>query len=188
MIELHQTPYFTKTPKEYQKLFVRDILSTSGSAIYIYPVISSLSQNFIISSKYRINSPLSEQTEVYSYRLRTNILNQVDLNIKNLPNGNVRWASENIVKLFGKYLRPYQNIDLPRIYSFIRDEGSFLIEWNFTHYKVGISVETVIEESSWHFVSDETFGYFAASGNTQNENFDKILEWLIPFIVKNHEA
>jgi len=123
-----------------------------------------------------IPSELSNPTQAFCLGSKKDILDQ-----------DVRLASAQIVDLLDETISPFANIDLPKVYAFIRDDGSFLIEWNFNHYKMGVSIELDISESSWHFVSDENFGYYTASGDTQNKNFGSILEWLIPFVITKRE-
>lgn len=155
-----------------------DAFVTSGSANPVVPMTRMISNRVYSENSYNmwIPSELSNPTQAFCLGSKKDILDQ-----------DVRLASAQIVDLLDETISPFANIDLPKVYAFIRDDGSFLIEWNFNHYKMGVSIELDISESSWHFVSDENFGYYTASGDTQNKNFGSILEWLIPFVITKRE-
>lgn len=45
---------------------------------------------------------------------------------------------------------------LPSVKVATPDDGSILIEWIHKHFRVGISLESNVRESSWYLVSDDT--------------------------------
>ena len=168
----------------YKLIFSSDLIGTSGST-YSIRQITNPRTNRATKGTYEIftQKSLDFGVEELDFRLRCDILDKLRLKIKDLTDQNVKKVSEQILILLERYINPFSNMNLPLFYSFIRDDGSFLIEWNFEHYKLGISIETNISDSSWNFVSDEKFGYFSASGETQNIKFNSILEWLVPFVI-----
>ncbi|MCJ7691152.1 MAG: hypothetical protein MUO60_17815 [Clostridiaceae bacterium] len=52
----------------------------------------------------------------------------------------------------------------------IRDEGSISIEWLFEQFRIGISIETDIDESCWYFVSKPEVGGIMTSGLLLNND------------------
>jgi hypothetical protein len=45
--------------------------------------------------------------------------------------------------------------DLPRVHISRADDESLIVEWPFSHHRLGFSIEPDLVESSWFFVSDE---------------------------------
>jgi hypothetical protein len=178
-------PRITCAPEQYQVLFQGDLIVTSGSTDTFETNYHAISNRILPGNKNitYLLPELSNQTKWFSFGAKKNNFDQVRSKINSITNQDVKSTSEIIVELLDKYISPYGNIDLPKLYSCIRDDGSYLIEWDFEHYKLGISIELKFSESSWYFVSDEFFGYFSVSGETKNKNFPSILEWLIPFMI-----
>ena len=77
-----------------------------------------------------------------------------------------------------------RNVDINRIpplHAVALDDGSFLIEWIFSKYRVGFSLERKRKESIWYLVStiEETI---EASGPLSSTNYKKLLAELILFV------
>jgi len=166
-----------------------DYDQTSGSSVDIIDDPYKITLNEKAEKIYKDDYILEEfnVTEDYEVIETNDLFDEINTNINEITNQEIKEFSEYIVDLILNIISPYLIINLPKPYSFIRDDGSFLLEWPFIHYKIGFSIEIKIHESSWYFISDEKFGYFKAIGDLQNENLASILNWLFPFIIKNKE-
>ncbi len=79
------------------------------------------------------------------------------------------------------------NLDcLPPLSSFLVDDGSIIIEWIFQDARIGFCVEQNGAESSWYLVTNSKFGDISASGYVSVEDNERIVIWLINFIVVHY--
>jgi hypothetical protein len=74
---------------------------------------------------------------------------------------------------------------LPQLHAFPVDDGSLLIEWIFTDFRIGFSIEPDNNESSWYLVANRKYGDINASGYLADIDTQKIILWLINFILVN---
>lgn len=122
-------------------------------------------------------------TSDLSFSINKNVLGKVKKEVGSLENSNVKETALQLVSLLEGIILPNLEAQLPSFVPDIRDDGSFLFEWRFLHYRLGFSIEVDIKESCWYFVSDETLGYYSSSGYTDTPNLNSILEYFIPFII-----
>lgn len=74
---------------------------------------------------------------------------------------------------------------LPPLQAFNLDDGSVVIEWIFSDFRVGFNVEPNSDESGWYLVSNESLGAISASGFTSNIDVKRLILWLLNFILSN---
>jgi len=65
----------------------------------------------------------------------------------------------------------FDNLDFPPLSVSLPESEELLVEWNFEHFKIGLSFETNSEESGWYIVNDGTVNKMTAWGylNSQSE-------------------
>ena len=61
-----------------------------------------------------------------------------------------------------------------------------LIEWIFENFRVGFTIEKNSEESGWYLVSGKNLGQINAYGNLNKADDEKLLSWLLVFVISNH--
>lgn len=61
------------------------------------------------------------------------------------------------------------------------EDGSILVEWIFTDFRIGFSIEPDPDDSSWYLVSNQSLGDIGASGYLTNKNVDTLVLWLLNF-------
>ena len=71
---------------------------------------------------------------------------------------------------------------VPILQLFHVDDGSILIEWIFSDFRIGFSIEPNFEESSWYLVSKKNMGGINASGNLENMDIKSLFLWLFYFV------
>jgi hypothetical protein len=74
---------------------------------------------------------------------------------------------------------------LPPFKAIEGEDESMLIEWIFTNYRVGFTVEVNPEESGWYLISNQALGEIGASGHLLNSNIEKTFLWLLNFVLAN---
>ncbi len=79
----------------------------------------------------------------------------------------------------------YYLSDVSPLYAYRNDDGSLMIEWIFDNFRIGFDFEENHEESGWYIVSNNGNGYANASGLLQNSDTDKILLWVVYYILLN---
>lgn len=72
--------------------------------------------------------------------------------------------------------------DIPPIRLFEGEDGSLSIEWIFEHFRVAFSIENDPEQSSWHLVSDSSFGGINAFGFLSKIELNPLIAWLVCFV------
>ncbi len=76
---------------------------------------------------------------------------------------------------------------LPQVRAFNVDDGSVLLEWIFTDFRIGFNIEPNPEESSWYLVSNKKLGEVGASGFMPRTEIEvkKCIVWLLSFVLSN---
>ena len=74
---------------------------------------------------------------------------------------------------------------LPPLKLKFNDDGSVLIEWIFRDYRVGFSIEPILDESSWYLVSNKNLEELSSSGDLKAKEFESIISSLLPFVLMN---
>lgn len=80
------------------------------------------------------------------------------------------------------------NMDfLPSVRAFNVDDGSVLIEWIFTDFRIGFNIEPNPEDSSWYLVSNKKLGEIGASGYISSAEMETktLVVWLLSFVLSN---
>jgi len=68
---------------------------------------------------------------------------------------------------------------LPPIHAFTPEDGSLLIEWTATHWRIGFSVEQDTKDAGWYLVSDELAGNIRAYGNLAGVDVPWLVKWAL---------
>lgn len=74
---------------------------------------------------------------------------------------------------------------LPPLQAFNVDDGSILIEWIFSDFRIGFNVEPNPEDSGWYLISNKNLGEISASGYTSNIDIKTLALWLFNFALSN---
>jgi len=74
---------------------------------------------------------------------------------------------------------------LPPLQAFNVDDGSVLIEWIFSNFRIGFNIEPNPEDSGWYLVSSKNLGEVSASGYISNINISPLFLWLFNFALSN---
>lgn len=90
---------------------------------------------------------------------------------------------QNLITIFKYY--DFDICALPKLNSFFDEDGSFLIEWIFSNFRIGFNIESKIVDSSWYIVSDSKLGDINAYGLLSSGQNEKLLTWIINFILSN---
>jgi len=72
----------------------------------------------------------------------------------------------------------------PSLKAYEAEDESILIEWIYTNFRIGFTIERNPRESGWYLVSNEKIGNKRASGPLLWSNLEKNLLWLLNFIIK----
>jgi len=72
---------------------------------------------------------------------------------------------------------------LPHLFGFNVDDGSFLIEWIFSDFRIGFNFEQNLNDSSWYLVSNQKYGDINASGFLSIRDSRSLILWLLTFII-----
>lgn len=74
---------------------------------------------------------------------------------------------------------------LPPLNAIEGEDQSILIEWIFTNYRVGFTIEVDSYESGWYLVSNQALGEIGASGHLLNASIERTFLWLLNFVLAN---
>lgn len=70
----------------------------------------------------------------------------------------------------------------PPVRAFNLDDSSTLIEWIFPDFRVGFSIDSNAEDSSWYIVSNENLGYIMQSGYISDSTIGMLVFGLMKFV------
>lgn len=147
-----------------EKFYISQVNQTIGSSIYhnFFPI--TLEDNIIYGA---LNTPL-----------------------KQLQNQEVVKEAKKLLLTINKIVKKFQQYGfdlyfLPLLHTFPVDDGSLLIEWIFEDFRIGFSLEQESSESSWYLVTNPKFGEISASGYLSDVDNEKIVIWLLNFILVN---
>lgn len=88
------------------------------------------------------------------------------------------------ITTFHYYGFPFSH--LPSLHAVNVEDGSTLIEWIFDDFRIGFSVESDKDESSWYLVSSKKLREINASGYIPSGNeFEKLILWLLNFVISH---
>lgn len=90
---------------------------------------------------------------------------------------------QEMIELFQR--RGFELDHLPPLHASAGADGSIMVEWAFSDFRIGLSVDPVPDDSSWYLVSSESLGAIAASGYLSGIELQKLLLWLVSFAVSN---
>jgi hypothetical protein len=74
---------------------------------------------------------------------------------------------------------------LPSLDAFVVDDGSILIEWIYSNFRIGFNIECNPQDSGWFLVSNRQLGDIGASGRTFGLDINKLFLWLFNFVLSN---
>jgi hypothetical protein len=74
---------------------------------------------------------------------------------------------------------------LPELKAFNVDDGSVLLEWVLSDFRLGFSLEIDPQESGWYLVTNRKLGEISASGYISKDNNNSLILWLINFLLAN---
>jgi hypothetical protein len=74
---------------------------------------------------------------------------------------------------------------LPPLRAFNVDDGSVLLEWIFEDYRIGFSIESELQISSWYLVSNTNLGEIGASGYLSRVDIQSLILWLLNFVISH---
>jgi len=110
--------------------------------------------------------------------------------LRNTQNQEVAVKARKILEDLRETVSSFQQLGfdltfLPPIRAFNNDDGSVLVEWIFTDFRIGFSIETILDESGWYLVSKRNLGEISASGFIENANIKNIILWLLNFVISH---
>lgn len=111
-------------------------------------------------------------------------LNKIKLKENSITKNRAKEILLNIQKLLEEFANANMNVwDIPNLRAFLPDDDSILMEWQFSNYRLGFSVEPSLEESGWYLVTDKDMGSINASGFIGDGDLKPLLLWLINFVI-----
>ena len=121
--------------------------------------------------------------------VKNNILNKfldgvVQYMEKIAPNELVQQALPYIYTLNEK-TTAYEILNFPPLSVSLPENGELLVEWNFEHFKIGLSFETNSEESGWYIVHDGTVNKMTAWGYLNSQTEAELVETILSQVVEN---
>ena len=110
--------------------------------------------------------------------------------IQKTINDNVAKEANKLLTIVQELTSSFQEVGfdlcyLPQLRAFNVEDGSVLIEWIFANFRIGFTVETDPEESGWYLVSNKNLWEISASGFISNIDIEKLILWLLNFILSN---
>lgn len=72
---------------------------------------------------------------------------------------------------------------IPPLRAHVDEDGSVLLEWIFSDFRVGFNIEPNPDDSGWHLVSDKINNVYTASGQLGDMN--EIITFLLNLIFSN---
>ena len=110
--------------------------------------------------------------------------------IHQLDNANVVKEGERALTVIRDTASDYQRsgrdiAHLPPLRTFVSDDGSVLIEWIFSDFRVGFSLEPDPRESGWYLVSGKNLNSVEASGTATGTDWKRVVPQLFDFALLN---
>lgn len=112
--------------------------------------------------------------------------------VEQVENQRVADEARNILLMIEKTILIAQSngVDLahlPQLHAFDVQDGSILIEWIFSDFRIGFSIEPIPTESSWYLVSNAKLGGISVSRNISQDASDtqKLMLRLVAFVISH---
>jgi hypothetical protein len=78
-----------------------------------------------------------------------------------------------------------QELYLPQLQAHIAEDGSVLLEWISSKFRLGFNIEHNPPESSWFVVTSDELGGVQAAGQLNDIEMPQILRWFSTFLMEN---
>jgi hypothetical protein len=89
------------------------------------------------------------------------------------------------IYILNEKTKAYENLNFPPLSVSLPEDGELLVEWNFEHYKIGLSFETNSEDSSWYIVHDGTVKKMTAWGYLNSQTEVELMDTILSQVVEN---
>lgn len=89
------------------------------------------------------------------------------------------------LRALNKKTTVYEILDFPPFSVSMPDEEELLIEWNFEHFKIGLSFERDVEESGWYIVHDGTVRKTTGWGWLNSQSETELVNMILSQVVEN---
>jgi hypothetical protein len=134
---------------------------------------------------YPVESFFSQVTSL-GVEIAPDILRPARFALRFVDNLEISTLAESVLKKLSFWLSQIDDLHrFPPIRLFQAEDESVLIEWAFTHFRIGFSLEQNPVESGWFLVSDESVGSISASGRLNEANLDWIVTWLLCAVTRS---
>lgn len=155
----------------------------------IFPVPDELKYSFSILQENQTTGS-SIYHNFFPVTIEANIIDGAFNTLKQFQNQEIVKEAKKLLFTIQKIVKKFQqyrfDLDyLPPLHTFPVDDGSLLIEWIFEDFRIGFSLEQESNESSWYLVTNPKFGEISASGYLSDVDNEKIVIWLLNFILVN---
>lgn len=129
---------------------------------------SSINENYTTYAASSLNTTNKDVFFSGAPIVRT-VIGNVVKSLKDIPTKAVQEYAVQFCQSFQEVLiaaleRNKVSAGLPALSPSILEDGSFLIQWVFKDFRIGFSIEPIIEESSWYMVKFSKFNEVQSSG------------------------
>lgn len=160
-----------------------DIIQETDTKI-IFPILGE------IQYKQRYLDETSTETSFGQYSQYNSIIDDALIKVKSHNNKIISSFAVKILIEIQKTITSlcslkFELCDLPSLNAFFVEDGSILIEWIFSQFRVGFVVDPELNDSSWYLVSNNDMGDINASGFIVTKDLNRLVLWLISFIISS---
>ena len=118
-------------------------------------------------------SGVADEGHIFPMPKRSTILMHAWVFVRNLENKQIAEKAKQILSEIHKALYLSHGLDagfdqVPPLHAFEVDDGSVLFEWILDDFRIGFSIESNLDDSSWYLVSNSKFGETSTSGSLDN--------------------
>jgi len=149
----------------------------------------SINEGYTSNSAYFKSASIKDEYFSGAPIVRT-VIDYVVKSLKDIPSNAVKEYATIFCQSFQEVLidileRNKVSASLPPLYPFVVEDGSFLIQWVFRDFRIGFSIEPVIEESSWYMVKFSKFDEVQSSGPLKVDSLKGKIYDSIIFALRN---
>lgn len=135
-----------------------------------------------------LTTSTEEQADAFKFRGESNPTRQARNNVSQIKDSDVKNQLNKLLSIIDKKISLAQQRDvdlsrMPPLHAHVDEDGSVLLEWIFSDFRVGFNIEPNPDDSGWHLVSNKTHNEYTASG--QLEDMNKITTIFLNFIFLN---
>jgi len=151
-------------------------------------ILQSLENNLYNSDTTGSATIAGESKDFGSWNQRPKAIRKAWAILSKITNDTVKQQTEEVLYIIGRIIEVVQEVTggqgrIPPLHAHLLDDGSVVVEWIVSDFRIGFNIELNPEESGWHYITSKKMGERTASGPLDDKKV--IIRLLVDTLIKS---